>query len=69
MLCRLHLIPPFAPLLGKLPYFTVTTEHKQNVGGGLLDTGLSDGALKWMIDEASAKGLRFDAKMVEQVSQ
>ena len=38
-----------------------------NVGGGLLDTGLSDGALKWMIDEASKQGLRFDAKMVEQI--
>ena len=38
-----------------------------NVGGGLLDTGLSDGALKWMIDEASKQGLRCDEKMVEQI--
>ena len=38
-----------------------------NVGGGVLDTGLSDGSLKWMIDEAAKEGLRFSAQMVEQI--
>jgi hypothetical protein len=28
-----------------------------DVGGGYLETGLSDGALKWMLDEAQAEGL------------
>lgn len=31
-----------------------------NVGGGYADTGLSDIALKWMIDRASKNGLQFD---------
>jgi uncharacterized protein (DUF2235 family) len=31
-----------------------------NVGGGYADTGLSDVALKWMIDRASKNGLKFD---------
>jgi len=30
-----------------------------DVGGGYVETGLSDGALKWMMDEAEACGLRF----------
>ena len=30
-----------------------------DVGGSYPETGLSDGALKWMMDEASAKGLAF----------
>jgi len=32
-----------------------------NVGGGYADTGLSDIALKWMIDRAARNGLKFEA--------
>jgi hypothetical protein len=38
-----------------------------DVGGGYRETGLSDGALRWMIDEAKAVGLAFDVAMEEQV--
>ncbi|MGI9002528.1 MAG: DUF2235 domain-containing protein [Pseudonocardia sp.] len=39
-----------------------------DVGGGHLQTGLSDGALLWMIDEARAcTGLSFRKEMLEQV--
>jgi hypothetical protein len=40
-----------------------------DVGGGYRETGLSDGALRWMIDEASdpAIGIAFKPKMVAQV--
>lgn len=31
-----------------------------NVGGGREDDGLANGALKWMVEEARAAGLRFD---------
>lgn len=35
-----------------------------DVGGGYRETGLSDGALSWMVDEASQLGLGFRANMV-----
>ena len=35
-----------------------------NVGGGYADTGLSDIALKWMIERAQRNGLTFDAAKV-----
>ena len=38
-----------------------------NVGGGVLDTGLSDGALKWMVDQAANAGLRFQQNMIDQI--
>lgn len=38
-----------------------------DVGGGYPETGLSDGALQWMIDEAGLCGLAFKASMVKQV--
>ena len=38
-----------------------------DVGGGYRETGLSDGALKWMLDEASDLGLGFRPAMVAQV--
>ena len=38
-----------------------------DVGGGYRETGLSDGALKWMLDEAAACGLAIDAKLAKQV--
>lgn len=38
-----------------------------DVGGGYRETGLSDGALKWMIEEAAAVGLGFDEQMVDQI--
>jgi hypothetical protein len=38
-----------------------------DVGGGYRETGLSDSSLQWMIDEAKALGLSFDAAMEEQI--
>jgi len=38
-----------------------------DIGGGYRETGLSDGALKWMIDEAAAVGLGFKEDMVSQI--
>ncbi len=38
-----------------------------DVGGGYLETGLSDGALKWMMGEAKAAGLAFHKGMYDQV--
>lgn len=38
-----------------------------NVGGGKKETGLSDGALLWMIEQAKAAGLVFKEKMVRQI--
>ncbi|WP_300366046.1 DUF2235 domain-containing protein [Hydrogenimonas sp.] len=38
-----------------------------NVGGGYVDTGLSDIALKWMIEEAADAGLLFRKEMVKQI--
>ncbi|MGE4280104.1 MAG: DUF2235 domain-containing protein [Magnetospirillum sp.] len=39
-----------------------------DVGGGYLETGLSNGALLWMIDLAKAAGLVFASGMVDQVA-
>jgi hypothetical protein len=38
-----------------------------DVGGGYRETGLSDGALKWMIDESAKCGLVFNPQMVAQI--
>ena len=38
-----------------------------DVGGGYAETGLSDNALKWMIDEAIQAGLAFDPNMTAQL--
>ncbi|NDY92882.1 DUF2235 domain-containing protein [Ideonella livida] len=38
-----------------------------DVGGGYADAGLSDGALAWMMDEAQACGLAFDAGIRQQI--
>jgi hypothetical protein len=38
-----------------------------DVGGGYRETGLSDGALAWMIEEARQKGLAFNDAMVKQI--
>ena len=38
-----------------------------DVGGGYSRSGLSDGALKWMMDEASAQGLAFRGNAAAQV--
>lgn len=38
-----------------------------DVGGGYRETGLSDGALDWMISEAKASGLEFNALMTSQI--
>ncbi len=38
-----------------------------DVGGGYREAGLSDGALQWMIDEATALGLGFNTEMTEQI--
>ncbi len=39
-----------------------------DVGGGYGECGLSDGALKWMIDEATACGAKFHAPTVALIS-
>ena len=39
-----------------------------DVGGGYAECGLSDGALKWMIDEASALGLRVNQALARQLA-
>jgi hypothetical protein len=39
-----------------------------DVGGGYADCRLSDGALRWMIDEAREAGLQFNDRIVGQVS-
>ncbi len=39
-----------------------------DVGGGYPEKGLSDGALKWMMDEAAAVGLRLRPDMYAQVT-
>ena len=36
-----------------------------NVGGGYVDSGLSDRALLWMIYNASQHGLRFDENYID----
>ena len=38
-----------------------------DVGGGYLETGLSDGALEWMMDEAAACGLTLRPNVREQL--
>lgn len=38
-----------------------------DVGGGYPETGLSDGALKWMVDEAQAVGLNINTAMSAQI--
>lgn len=38
-----------------------------DVGGGYSDSGLSDGALKWMIDEATGADLTFDKDQLKQL--
>ena len=38
-----------------------------DVGGGFAETGLSDGALKWMIEEAAKVGLGFRTSSVAQI--
>ncbi|WP_428634791.1 DUF2235 domain-containing protein [Sedimenticola sp.] len=38
-----------------------------DVGGGYGEAGLSDIALKWMIDEAKGAGLSFESAMVSQI--
>lgn len=38
-----------------------------DVGGGYRETGLSDGALTWMIEEARQCGLNFNPAMLEQI--
>ena len=64
---------PFMPTLwtdasGAAPRVNVTGSNVEqvwfagahsNVGGGYADTGLSDIALKWMIDRATVNGLQF----------
>ena len=39
-----------------------------DVGGGFRETGLSDGALKWMIDEAEALGLGVNSALTKQIA-
>lgn len=39
-----------------------------DVGGGHPECGLSDGALQWMVDEATALGLRIDPALASQLA-
>ena len=39
-----------------------------DVGGGYADTGLSDAALQWMVEEAGAAGLAFDPQLLAQIA-
>lgn len=39
-----------------------------DIGGGCAQTGLSDGPLKWMMDEARARGLALQRGLYEQVN-
>jgi Uncharacterized alpha/beta hydrolase domain (DUF2235) len=39
-----------------------------DVGGGYRETGLSDGALKWMVEEADGLGLGFNTAMTKQIA-
>jgi hypothetical protein len=39
-----------------------------DVGGGYVQTGLSDIALKWMIEEAAAEGLNFRTNILHQLA-
>ena len=38
-----------------------------DVGGGYAETGLSDGALRWMIEESDSLGLNFNQWMVDAI--
>ena len=38
-----------------------------NIGGGYEDKGLSDGALRWMIDKAACAGLEFDKERLSTI--
>lgn len=38
-----------------------------DVGGGFADTGLSDGALRWMMEEAAHCGLHFRSTAIDQL--
>jgi uncharacterized protein (DUF2235 family) len=38
-----------------------------DIGGGHIETGLSDGALKWMLEEAAAFGLGVEPDMTAQI--
>lgn len=61
----------FTPTLWTAPQGQTHPDMKQvwfpgvhsDVGGGYLETGLSDAALDWMIGEAKAQGLLIDAAM------
>jgi hypothetical protein len=64
----------FTPTLWTTPAQGQDVEQKwfpgshMDVGGGHLQTGLSDGALRWMIDEASAAaGLTFHKTTLNQI--
>ena len=61
------------------PTLWTGTERRQNVkqvwfpgvhcdvGGGYVETGLSDGALKWMLEEAQGQGLGINPTMAKQI--
>lgn len=63
----------FAPTLWSAPGTATTLKQiwfpgvHCDVGGGYVETGLSDGALGWMIDEAETCGLKFRPKVKDQL--
>ncbi|WP_320783279.1 DUF2235 domain-containing protein [Streptomyces sp. CRN 30] len=67
---------PFAPTLWEdggqepgqdLQQVWFPGSHK-DVGGGHPETGLSDGALRWMVEEAQKAGIAFDEDMLRQIT-
>jgi hypothetical protein len=64
----------FAPTLWTNVAPEKTTLHQRwfpgvhcDVGGGYVETGLSDGALEWMMDEAEHCGVKFQPKVRAQL--
>lgn len=53
-------VPPRVNVAGSTVEQTWFVGAHSNVGGGYADSGLSDIALKWMIERATRNGLQFD---------
>ncbi|MES2524693.1 MAG: DUF2235 domain-containing protein [Gemmatimonadota bacterium] len=71
---------PFKPALWEIPHGDPARESgtwrieqrwfagvHSNVGGGYANRGLSNIALRWMVDRAASCGMEFDAKFVAEV--
>lgn len=56
-------MPPCPPQVLTVQQLWFAGVHS-NIGGGYVDAGLSDIALRWMMDEASAHGLLLDSAYI-----